>query len=78
MKKIIRNAGPPIMKAEQFALETASQRALALRRAGGEILTYELDGWIVREHPGQRIERLAPTGQYRNEHFPYPRFDPSV
>ena len=51
-------------------MERAADAALAQRRAKGEIMTYELDGWIVREHPGQRIVRLAPVGQYRSEDFP--------
>ncbi len=78
MSELIENASSSIMEAERYALETAAQKALALRRADKEILTYELDGWVVREHPGHRIERLAPIGQYRNELFPYPSFDPSV
>ena len=48
----------------------AAEEALQLRRARGEIMTYELDGWIVREYPGQRVERLAPVGQFRAEDFP--------
>ena len=77
MNEPMQNAKLSIMETEQSALESAAQKALALRRTGGEILTYELDGWIVREYPGHRIERLAPVGKYRNEHFPYPSFDPS-
>ena len=51
-------------------MELAGRIGLAQRRARGEIMTYELDGWLVREYPGQRIERLAPVGNYRAEDFP--------
>jgi len=51
-------------------MERAADTALQQRRAKGEIMTYELDGWIVREFPGQRIVRLARVGQYRSEDFP--------
>ncbi len=64
------------MQAECAALEAASLKALAQRRASGEVLTYELDGWVVREHPGRRIERLASISEYRNQDFPYPSFAP--
>lgn len=69
-------AGSAMMQAERVALRRAAENSLAQRRASGEIMTYELDGWIVREHPGERIERLAPVGQFRNEDFPYPEFTP--
>ncbi len=51
-------------------MERAADAALEQRRAKGEIMTYELDGWIVREYPGRRIMRLARVGQYRSEDFP--------
>ncbi len=51
-------------------MERAADAALEQRRAKGEIMTYELDGWIVREFPGQRIVQLARVGQYRSEDFP--------
>lgn len=51
-------------------IERAAQIALENRRAAGEIMTYHLDGWVVREYPGQRIVRLAPIGQWRSEDFP--------
>ena len=60
------------MRAESEALERAARNALAQRRASGEILTYIVDDWVVQEHPGGRIERLAPVGQFRAEDFPYP------
>lgn len=68
--------GSPEMQAECRALEEATQRSLEQRRASGEILTYNLDGWVVQEHPGGRIERLAPVGQFRAADFPYPGFTP--
>ena len=62
------------MRAESEALERAAQNALAQRRASGEIMTYVLDdGWVVREHPGGRIEHLVPLGEFRAADFPYPR-----
>ena len=76
MNEQMRVAGSAMMQAERAALQRAAEKALAQRRASGEILTYELEGWVVREHPGQRIERLAPVDQFRNEDFPYPGFTP--
>jgi hypothetical protein len=35
-------------------------------------MTYVVDGWVVREYPGCRIERLAPLAEFRDEDFPYP------
>ena len=64
----------PEMQAEIDNMERASKRALEMRRASGEILTYNLDGWVVREWSGGRVERLAPIGKYRNEDFPYPGY----
>ena len=37
-------------------LTARSKRALAERRANGEIMTYVRDGWVFRERPGKRIE----------------------
>jgi hypothetical protein len=71
-----RAAGSALMQAEREAVERAAQNALAQRRASGEILTYHLDGWVVQEHPGGRIERLAPVGEFRADDFPYPGFTP--
>ena len=51
-------------------IERASQAALADRRARGEIMTYYLEGWVVREFPGQRVVRLAPIGSFRAEDHP--------
>lgn len=72
----IRGAGSDLMQTERAALERAAQNSLAQRRASGAILSYELDGWMVREHPGGRIERLAPIGQFRVEDHPHPGFTP--
>lgn len=69
-------AGSAFMQRESAALDQAAIKGLARRRASGEILTYELDGWVVREHPGQRIERLVPVGQFRAADFPHPGFTP--
>lgn len=55
------------------AVEEAGRGGRAWRVAQGEIMTYVADGWVVREFPGERIERLAPVGEFRNEDFPYPR-----
>lgn len=60
------------MKAERDAVETAAKRALEARRASGQVLVYELDGWMVHEHPGGRIKRLAPTERFRATDFPHP------
>lgn len=69
--------GSSLMQVERAALKQAAIKGLARRRASGEILTYELDGSVVREHPGGRIERLAPVGQFRAADFPVPGFTPS-
>ena len=65
-------AGSTEMQAERRALAEAAQRSLEQRRASGAILSYNLDGWVVREHPGGRIEQLAPIDQFRAADFPYP------
>ncbi len=54
-------------------LEWAAQIALARRREAGEIMTYFADGWVLREHSGGRIERLAPIAMFRAEDFPIER-----
>lgn len=54
------------------AVEEAARAARAYRVASSEVMTYVADGWVVREHPGGRIERLAPIGQFQDEDFPYP------
>lgn len=46
--------------------------ALADRRARGEIMTYDRDGWVVREFPGRRIVRLCRAEDFRAEDHPYP------
>ena len=60
MNEQIRVTGSAMMQAERAALQRAAEKAVAKRRASGEIPTYELEGWLVQEHPGGRIERLAP------------------
>ena len=76
MNKQMRVAGSAMMQAERAALQRAAEKALVKRRASGEILTYELEGWVVQEHPGGRIERLAPIDQFRDEGSPHPGFTP--
>ncbi len=51
-------------------IERAAKIALEERRKAGEIMTYHLDGWVVREFPGQRVVRLAPIEEFRSEDFP--------
>lgn len=53
-------------------IERRSLAALADRRARGEIMTYHLDGWVVREFPGMRIVRLCREEDFRAEDHPYP------
>ncbi len=69
-----RSWGSAEMQAEREALDRAAQKALEQRRAEGEIMTYHLDGWMVREFPGMRIERLCPLEEFRADDFPYPGF----
>lgn len=76
MNEQTRVAGSAEMQAECEAVDRAAQKALERRRASGEIMSYVLDGWMVREHPGGRIERLALIEQFRAEDFPYPGFTP--
>jgi hypothetical protein len=45
--------------AEPEELTRRSRAALAERRDRGEIMTYVEIGWVYREHPGQRVERLC-------------------
>ena len=54
------------------AVEAAGRGGRDWRVARGEIMTYVVEGWVVREFPGGRIERLAPVGAFRGEDFPYP------
>ncbi|GAB6966823.1 hypothetical protein JCM25156A_08600 [Komagataeibacter kakiaceti JCM 25156] len=54
------------------AIRVAGERAREVRAANGEIMTYVLKGWVVREFPGGRVERLAPLEEFRDEDFPYP------
>lgn len=51
-------------------IERAARIALEKRRAAGEVMTYHLDGWVVREYPGQVIVRLAPIDGFQYEDFP--------
>lgn len=69
---------PP--SAPMLALMAEMERAAAVsseqRRATGEVLTYQLDGWMVRESPGGRIERLCPVEAFRAADYPQPGFTP--
>ncbi len=76
MSKKMRVAGSAMMQAERAVLRRAAEKALAARRARGETLTYELEGWVVQEHPDGCIERLAPIDWFRDEDSPYPQFMP--
>ncbi len=53
-------------------LTRRSAAALADRRARGEIMTYVLDGWVCREFPGMRIERLCRLEDFRAADYPVP------
>jgi len=44
---------------ESEEMSRRSAAALADRRARGEIMTFEEDGWVYREFPGQRVVRLC-------------------
>ena len=68
--------GTPTEEMERLSrmLEDAAQRALERRLASGVVLTYELDSWVVEEHPGGCIKRLARVGEFRAADFPYPGF----
>lgn len=76
MKDHTNEFGSPLMQVESASLKRAASNALAQRRASGEILRYKLDGWMVQEHPGGQVERLAPFNQFRAADFPYPGFTP--
>ena len=54
------------------AVGEAARAARAHRVASGEVMTYVAEGWVVREHPGGRIERLGLVAEFRDEDFPYP------
>ena len=62
-------------RARELRAQLLRAMELADQRLGkdGEVLTYDLDGWVVQEHPDGRIERLAPVGQFRAADFPHPR-----
>jgi hypothetical protein len=53
-------------------IERRGLAALADRRARGEVMTYDLDGWMVREFPGRRIVRLCRSEDFRAADFPCP------
>lgn len=66
--------GLTLLREEREVLGGAAGKGPARRQANGEVMTYALDGWMVREYPGGRIERLCPVEQFRAEDFPHPGF----
>ncbi len=54
------------------AVEEAAHAARACRIATGEVMTDVVEDWVVREHAGGRIERLAPLADFRDEDVFYP------
>ena len=64
------------MSATMAELERAAANSLVQRRASGEIMTYGHDGWMVREYPGGRIERLCPIDEFTVAKYPHPGFTP--
>jgi hypothetical protein len=50
-------------------LTRRSRAVLAERRARGEIMTYVEDGWVFREYPGQRIERLCRLDDFEPDDY---------
>jgi hypothetical protein len=57
---------------ESEDLTRRSCAALAERRARGEIMTYVEDGWVFREYPGQRIERLCRLDDFEPDDYKIP------
>jgi len=51
-------------------LTIRSRKALAERRANGEIMTYVRDGWVFREFPGMRVERICRLEDFRANQYP--------
>jgi hypothetical protein len=54
------------------AIRLAGDAARAARMKSGEIMIYMQEGWVVREYPDGRVERLAPVESFRDQDFPYP------
>ncbi len=71
MNEQTRAAGAEPMPPESEAPDPA-QDALAPRHAHGEIMTYELDCWIVREYPGGFVERSPPSASSEPRTSPTP------
>jgi len=53
-------------------LAQRSRAALADRRARGETMIFVENGWVFREHPGQRIERLCRLEDFKAADYPEP------
>ena len=64
------------MSATMAELERAAANSRVQRQASGEIMTYGQDGWMVREFPGGRIERLCPIDEFTVAKYPHPGFTP--
>lgn len=65
-----RALGSPAMEELRERTEQAAARALGRQRESGEVMTYHQDGWVVREWPGSRVERLCRAEEFRAEDFP--------
>ena len=53
-------------------IEERAAASLIQRRANREVMTYVVDGWMVREWPSQRIELLCPADCFKAEDYPQP------
>ena len=69
-----RGAGSPVglHLITHEGIDERAAAALAQRRANGEVMTYLVDGWLVREWANQRIERLCPADRFKTEDYPPP------
>ena len=70
----VRRVGHPYGEylVTQEGIEERATAALSQRRANGEVMTYVQDGWMVREWPNQRIERLCPADRFKAADYPLP------
>ncbi len=59
------------LSAPAWASFQAGEAGRAWRIAQGEIMTYVVEGWVVWEFPGGRVERLARVTDFRDEDFLY-------
>jgi hypothetical protein len=56
----------------QVGIEERAAASVSQRRASGEVMTYIIDGWVVREWPNRRVERLCPVDRFKAEDYPQP------